>query len=61
VVGEKPSWRKLFHLQSRVRVRLLETLGKEVDLIVVDRWRFEERRGLWGSLEHAAATEGVAI
>ena len=61
VVKEKPGWRKLFRLQSRVRVRLYAALGREVDLIVVDRKRFEERRRLWGSLEHAAATEGVAV
>jgi len=28
---------------------------------VVGREWFEERKGLWGSLEYAAATEGVAI
>ena len=61
VVGERPSWRQLFRFQSRVRVKLFEAFGREVDLIVVDRGWFEERKGLWGSLEHAAATEGVAV
>ena len=61
VVHKRPGWRQLFRFQSRVRVRLFEALGREIDLIVIDKKWFEERKGLWGSLEHAAATEGVAI
>ena len=54
-------WRILLKLQSRVRVRLYKALGREVDLLVVDRERFAERRDLWGSLEYEAAREGVLV
>ena len=48
-------------LQSRVRVGLYRALGREVDLLIIDRGRYLERRDLWGSIEYEAAREGVLV
>ncbi len=61
VVVRKAEWRGVFKLQSRLRVRLFKTLGRETDLIIVDKDWFERRREMWGSLEHAAAKEGIVV
>ena len=61
VVVKKAEWRGVFKLQSRLRMRLFKLLGQEIDLIIVDRDWFERRREMWGSLEHAAAKEGIVV
>ncbi len=59
VVKEKIDWRIILRLQSRVRVRLYKALRRETDLIIIEEKRYKERKDLWGSLEHAAAEEGI--
>ena len=59
IVKEKPDAKRFIKLQSRIRVRLYKTLRREIDLIIITKKRFEERRKLWGSLEQTAAEEGI--
>ncbi len=61
VVERRLSWKEFSRFQSRVRVSLFRLLGREIDLIVVDKEWFEERREVWGTLEHIAMTEGVIV
>ncbi|MEB3779461.1 MAG: nucleotidyltransferase domain-containing protein [Desulfurococcales archaeon] len=61
VVVKKAWWRDVFRLQSRIRVRLLKLLGREVDLIIIDKEWFARRRDVWGSLEYIAVREGVVV
>ncbi len=61
VLAGRPDWRTLMRLQSRIRVQLFRRLSAEVDVFLVDRARYEERRRLWGSLEYEAATQGVPL
>ena len=61
VVKGEIGWEALLKLQSRVRVGLYRALGREVDLLIIDRRRYVERRHMWGSIEYEAAREGVLV
>lgn len=59
IVREKPDARRFIKLHSRIRVKLYKTLRREIDLVIITEKRFEEKKKLWGSLEQAAAEEGI--
>jgi len=61
VVKDRPSWKPLFKLQSRIRIRLFKLLGSELDLIIIEKKRFDERKESWGSIEYTATREGVVV
>ncbi|MEM1610720.1 MAG: nucleotidyltransferase domain-containing protein [Sulfolobales archaeon] len=61
VVKGNMSWKVFFKLQSRLRMRLFRLLGGEIDLIIIEKKRFDERKDLWGSIEYTAAREGVTV
>ena len=59
VVKEEIDWRARRRLSIRVRRRLLQLLGRPVDLIIEDIRTFTERSRYLGSIEEAALKEGV--
>jgi len=61
IVENRINWKFFLKLQSQVRVKLFKALGREIDLIIIDKERYEERREVWGSVEHTAAKEGITI
>ncbi len=62
VITQHPVSRHLMYkFHSNIRIRLYKLLGREVDIIVVDRDWFKRRSRLWGSVEYAAAREGMVV